>query len=575
MDIETTKRGRRASDGECEAHSERARRRRAKGDRTRSRDDARAIEAMRHMLGKFASAREGLRGMVRAMDDGRGVATSGVEDARVREYLEYFFEHAGMRKSKSSKAWKVPDSKDLRLWRRFHFVFDEEPSELRERYRDAREPWLGPDPEVIAVELAKKEEARAEKAARSRSLGEVRILTGDEAHAFMAERDGSGSDDEGTLGGIGPAVRPPSIGPAIGPSAVDAVPARRVYGPMVPPKSMLEAAAAAAAMSDSIGPPPPEVVAEMEDTSNETREACAKRIMRIIVRGGDAYDMLSAKPDDTAAIIKKKYWKLSLMVHPDKCSHADARSAFDAIKKAHNALSDEYQRKEIDAKRNEADERKEFETWLAGERQAAAWRRLKGNPLPGDDELLDGPGKVDGDRREEWMTHLPPEKRPNPGPPTANVTSFSKTEKVARTVEMEAAWTDTPQQAAAREQQLFLAAQAKHYALPAAGISKVDETSRLVDEFNHAHRAKSMMEIHTKKREKKEKKENKGNTIDGESGKSKSTWEYRPFNRDTDLKLQKEGTMKPDEALKRAGGGLGERFGGGKSAAGVTGRSFL
>ena len=74
--------------------------------------------------------------------------------------------------------------------------------------------------------------------------------------------------------------------------------------------------------------------------------------------------------------------------------------------------------------------------------------------------------------------------------------------------------------------------------------------------------------------EKKEKKDKKEKRSDAAQGKS-STWEYRPFNRDTDLKLAKEGAMKPDEALKRAGGGLGERFGGGKSAGGGAGRSFL
>ena len=58
-------------------------------------------------------------------------------------------------------------------------------------------------------------------------------------------------------------------------------------------------------------------------------------------------------------------------------------------------------------------------------------------PLPGDDELLDG-AKDEGDKREEWMTHLPPEKRAQ-GPLTVNVTAFAKTEKVARTAEMEAA----------------------------------------------------------------------------------------------------------------------------------------
>ena len=108
----------------------------------------------------------------------------------------------------------------------------------------------------------------------------------------------------------------------------------------------------------------------MENTTNETREACAMRLVRIVKRGGDAYDILSVAPGDTKSVIKKKYWKLSLMVHPDKCSHEDAKEAFDAIKKAHTALSDDDERAKIDAKRNEANEREEFEKWLEGERES-------------------------------------------------------------------------------------------------------------------------------------------------------------------------------------------------------------
>jgi hypothetical protein len=41
---------------------------------------------------------------------------------------------------------------------------------------------------------------------------------------------------------------------------------------------MLEAAAAEFSFGDAFGPPPPELVAEIENTSNETREACATRL---------------------------------------------------------------------------------------------------------------------------------------------------------------------------------------------------------------------------------------------------------------------------------------------------------
>jgi len=525
----------------------------------------RATEALRHMLAKFPGERTNLRDVLRTIDGGRGVATAGVADEKVRNYLEYFFDNALLVKSSRTGAWAL-DEDELNLLSRFGAVFDESTDSLAS-FVNAREPWL--EDEARAQEKAARAQAREVKRSEAKSChAKHEILVGDEAHALMADQE-SDSEDEGRE----PIASEP-IGP-IGPAPIpEEAPARRVLGPMVPPKSMLEAAAAEFSFGDAFGPPPPELVAEIENTSNETREACATRLVRITKRGGDAYDILGVSPEDSASFIKKKYWKLSLMVHPDKCNHEDAKDAFDAIKKAHAVLSDEAQRAEVDAKRNDAKDREEFERWLGEERQKAAWRRLKGNPLPGDDELLDG-SKETGNAREEWMTHLPPEARPNQGPPTANVTAFRKTEKVARTAEMVAAWTDTPQQAAQRKRQLFLQAQAQQYTLPAA-VAKEQETKKLVDEFNATRRAKSLLEIHQEKqressrREKKEKKEKKDKRGDGST--DGTNWEYRPFDRDTDLKLKKPGELSTKEALKRAGGGLGDRFGKG---GGAGGGSFL
>ncbi|XP_020549246.1 uncharacterized protein LOC105161090 [Sesamum indicum] len=38
--------------------------------------------------------------------------------------------------------------------------------------------------------------------------------------------------------------------------------------------------------------------------------------------------------------MKKRYWKLSLMVHPDKCSHPQAHQAFVKLNKAFKDLQD-------------------------------------------------------------------------------------------------------------------------------------------------------------------------------------------------------------------------------------------
>ena len=55
-------------------------------------------------------------------------------------------------------------------------------------------------------------------------------------------------------------------------------------------------------------------------------------------RPADAYDVLGVAPDAGAADVKKRYWRLSLLVHPDKCGHARANNAFQAVSTAAKEL---------------------------------------------------------------------------------------------------------------------------------------------------------------------------------------------------------------------------------------------
>jgi DnaJ-domain-containing protein 1 len=48
----------------------------------------------------------------------------------------------------------------------------------------------------------------------------------------------------------------------------------------------------------------------------------------------DAYAVLGVEPGASAAEIKKRYWRLSLLIHPDKCGHARAHDAFQAVARA-------------------------------------------------------------------------------------------------------------------------------------------------------------------------------------------------------------------------------------------------
>jgi len=397
------------------------------------------------------------------------------------------------------------------------------------------------------------------------------------------------------------AVLTTSIGPTARPASAPAsweLPTRagkRTLGPMVPPRAMLEAAAAEMAL-EAAGPAPPEIIEEVELTGAAAREAAAKRVLKTAANAGDAYDILNVSPEDVAGVVKKAFWKLSLMVHPDKCDHPHAADAFDLVKKAHTCLADPSERSIIDGAREERTHREGFNEWLAEERQKAAWRKLQGEPLPGDDDLVNGPEQAEEQEgRGEWMTVLPKQMKPKAGGHTTSVTSFAAKTFVERDAATIADWTDTPKDQATREARLFLAAQEERYALPAVQAAAQAATAKehevLVDDFNQKRRARTLLEQHQerqeketkagKAREKAERKAKRQKTKDaGDAGGAGGDavdgtgWAYKPWNRETDLEAGRgSSAITPDDMLKKAGGDLKGRFGGNKSTGG--GRNFL
>ena len=92
----------------------------------------------------------------------------------------------------------------------------------------------------------------------------------------------------------------------------------------------------------------------------------------------DAYAVLGASPDASATEVKKRFWRVSLLIHPDKCSHAQAGAAFDAVKKAAQALQDSGARAELDAQRHAAADAELDRAVMAELERERQWRVLQG-----------------------------------------------------------------------------------------------------------------------------------------------------------------------------------------------------
>jgi curved DNA-binding protein CbpA len=320
-----------------------------------------------------------------------------------------------------------------------------------------------------------------------------------------------------------------------------------MLGPAMPAPELL---AEAALLSEQFaGPPPPELVAEAEGASSESREQAAARVLRCLALPDaerDAYAVLALQPGASAGEVKKAYWRLSLLIHPDKCSHPRAAEAFAALAKARDELADGSARAALDARRAEAALRAEFNAELAGKVQAAQWRRTRGlAPLPDDELLLDGDADARAGGREEWMTALPPEKQVRAGAPpvpTTSVAAFSRVERTGRGDTSE--WTDTPVERAARMQRNLLEGPTAS-ARPGALMGSVEQqqAAALVDQYNAAKRPMSLVEAHQARLAAEAKAAKKAKRKGGEAAAAEAPpggAPWRAFDRDKDLQAPRK-----------------------------------
>jgi curved DNA-binding protein CbpA len=339
---------------------------------------------------------------------------------------------------------------------------------------------------------------------------------------------------------------------------------KRVIGPEMPSAELLAAAAKLTEaeaelreaelnddVGDFIGPPPPAMVKEAESANEAERFEEVTRIMA--VEGDSPYDVVGVNRNMVEGNIKKRYWKLSLMVHPDKCSHPQAQEAFVRLNKAFKDLQDPDKRKAMDDKIKLKEEQESLKAEMKEMRDAAHWRRLQGISMEGDDILLAELDVKVETKRDEWMTKLPPERKP--GVPTQS-TQFSRTNKDGRGDT--SAWTDTPSDRAQKAKINYLEAynKAAELALNVEERAKMETDRKLVEDYNKVKRSKTLVEMHQESAKSKSKKKNKK----GEGG-STEEWEgqhpWKPWDREKDLTAGRLNVkLDPDNMAQ----GLSSRF---------------
>ncbi|KAL0361842.1 UNVERIFIED_CONTAM: Chaperone protein DnaJ 2 [Sesamum radiatum] len=257
----------------------------------------------------------------------------------------------------------------------------------------------------------------------------------------------------------------------------------------------------------------------------------AEAELRIIGAEEDSpYDILGVNKNMSPENMKKRYWKLSLMVHPDKCSHPQAHQACVQLNKAFKDLQDPDKRRALDDKIKLKEEQEAFQVELKAMREAAQWRRLQGISMEGDDILLAQMDAQVVQKRDEWMTTLPPERKP--GMTMHSTTRFSKSSKEGRGDT--SAWTDTPLERAQKAKMNYLEAYNEAAALASSEQEKkrVNADAKLVDRYNKAKRSKSLMEKQQDSLRKRPKKK-------GKQESAKEEWEgnhpWKPWDREKDL----------------------------------------
>ncbi|KAI8531192.1 hypothetical protein RHMOL_Rhmol11G0118100 [Rhododendron molle] len=472
---------------------------------------------VRFILKEFPGVAADLEQLLQMIDDGQAVDISGLSQKSLVKHLKKLFQSLNL-KENGNQVFLLP-------------------------------PNVCPTLEIVGPIIHTQTKSRQQQSDYSVSLHNIHSAAPDEEYR-------QGAEDNTTM------PHPNEN--------VDA-PRRRVIGPEMPSAELLAAAAklteAEAELREAeveednavfIGPPPPAVVTEAESANEAERFEEVTRILGAEV--DSPYDILGVNRNMSTDNTKKRYWKLSLMVHPDKCPHPQANQAFIKLNKAFKDLQDPEKRKALDEKIRLKEEQEEFKAELKAMREAAQWRRLQGISMEGDDVLLAEMDVKVGPKRDEWMTKLPPERKPGV---TTQTTQFSRTSKERGDTSM---WTDTPSEKAQKAKMNYLEAYNEAAALASKQQEKKETTSdaALVDEYNKKKRSKSLVEKHQETARSSSKRKSK-------QERAKEEWEgqhpWKPWDREKDLTAGRQSVKLDAENMSQ---GLSSRF-----SSGSFQRNFL
>eukprot|EP00887_Chlorella_sp_A99_P006302 scaffold3.g6302.t1 len=503
-----------------------------------------AARATREILAYNYELRRELREvgrLARQLDGGGALDISGLPDPFLREHLaELFGNLAQLRKNLAGQFYKRRGAAESVL--SFVAPILEESPESLAAYKRAPKPVpepqqpapapaargpigpAAPPPGHVASGVAARQEAEGLVESEPESEGGA----GAEEQEQQQQQHGAA-----TAGAAGQQEQEEGEGQEPAP--------RRVAGPAMPPAELLAAAARMPYPESEpgeegeeeeellVGPPPPELAEEVELASMDERSSEVARVMHVLAEHAakhagagaaelaesppDAYDVLGVVHAAGAAEVKRRYWRLSLLIHPDKCDHPQAHNAFQAggraVSVAAKHLQDTELRAAVDERREDARLRRLAAEHVAQQERERQWRVARGEATAED---LAGPAAALGAvARETWMTELPPERQAVAGvmPVAGGFQGFSARGKTGRGDTSD--WTMTPQQRALALEggaggggPLLLAGGAGGAGAAAgpADAAKAARTAAVVDSYNAATRKKSLVEQHLERQQK-------------------------------------------------------------------------